>query len=123
MNDIQWMRLRRGQHHPADDTVIWWAACESGHELWSGPDRESYDKAKYDAKQHDDDSHSGMETAVVLDTGLVRPASIMTSVINTPATYQPSPSAREAVKSLYDRTIMATFPNYSFVDVKDLVFQ
>jgi hypothetical protein len=122
LNDIRRMRLRRSHNRPAD-AGVWWAACESGHEIWDGPDRDSYDRAKDDAKQHDNDVHSGVETPVVLNTDLARPASIMTSITITPAIYVPTPADLAAVKSLYDKTFMATFSNYFFVDVKDLVVQ
>lgn len=46
----------------------YYAACESGHVFWSGPDRNTFSEAKADAKKHDDDAHNGEETAVVLDT-------------------------------------------------------
>jgi hypothetical protein len=66
MNDIRWILSPSRQQRPAD-TADWWAACESGHEFWSGPDRDSYEDAKHDATRHDDDVHSGIETAVVLN--------------------------------------------------------
>ena len=48
--------------------TIWWAACESGHILWSGPERDTYLKAQADATAHDNSSHGGEPTAAVLNT-------------------------------------------------------
>ena len=48
--------------------TVWYAACESGHPFWSGPDRSTYADADADAKAHDNATHGGEPTAVVLNS-------------------------------------------------------
>jgi hypothetical protein len=67
MNDPAKLKAKRA-NKPLTVTT-WWAACESGHGFWSGPDRNNYDDATADAREHDKNVHSGVETAVVLDDG------------------------------------------------------
>lgn len=47
----------------------WYAACESGHPFWVGPDRTTYQLAQQDAAAHDNHAHGGSPTAVVLPSG------------------------------------------------------
>ncbi len=53
-----------------EDAVLtaktWYAGCQSGHKLWTGPDRTTYKDAKKDAKAHDKANHGGKATAGVL---------------------------------------------------------
>lgn len=48
--------------------IIWWASCQSGHAHWNGPDRKTQSAAEDDKEDHDNDSHGGKDTAVVLST-------------------------------------------------------
>lgn len=43
-----------------------YAACQSGHPFWTGPDRSTYAAAQSDATDHDSEVHGGQSTAVVL---------------------------------------------------------
>lgn len=51
-------------HRALDES--WYAACESGHALWLGPDRAAYKDAQLDATVHDQGVHGGERNAVVL---------------------------------------------------------
>lgn len=44
----------------------YWAVCETGHGLWSAPERSTNDEAQADATDHDNVIHSGTPTARVL---------------------------------------------------------
>jgi hypothetical protein len=46
MNDIQRLRAKRSVPKTNLSETTYYAACESGHEYWNGPDRDTYDKAK-----------------------------------------------------------------------------
>lgn len=48
-------------------STAFYAACESGHFFWAGPDRSTYADAAKDARDHDSTSHGGSPTAVVLN--------------------------------------------------------
>ena len=41
------------------------AICETGHPIWGGPLRDTYQEAKDDASVHDAEIHGGVETAIV----------------------------------------------------------
>lgn len=43
-----------------------YAMCETLHEPWTGPDRTTYDAAKSDADDHDQQVHNGEPTASVI---------------------------------------------------------
>ena len=45
----------------------WYAACQSGHGLWMGPDRTTEAEARTDADNHDASRHGGTATALVLN--------------------------------------------------------
>jgi hypothetical protein len=49
-------------------TSSWYAACESGHPFWVGPDHDTYAQAASDATAHDAARHGGVTTAVVLNS-------------------------------------------------------
>lgn len=40
-------------HAAATPGTVWYAACESGHIFWAGPNRDGYDEAAKDATEHD----------------------------------------------------------------------
>lgn len=46
----------------------WYACCESGHPMWTGPEHAQYEDAQADATGHDRSVHGGASTAVVLDS-------------------------------------------------------
>ena len=46
--------------------ATWYAACETGHPPYVGPDRPTYQDAQKDATAHDVDKHGAIPTAVVL---------------------------------------------------------
>lgn len=48
-------------------TKQWYAACETGHVIWTGPYRDKYKDAQTDATNHDKAKHGGSSTAVVID--------------------------------------------------------
>lgn len=50
-----------------DATGPWYAECESGHPLWTGPEHDDYEGAQADATAHDNARHGGAPTAVVLN--------------------------------------------------------
>jgi hypothetical protein len=60
------LRLEQKQHR-LDAADPWYAACQSGHAFWAGPDRDIYQEAAADARNHDARRHDGEETAVVLN--------------------------------------------------------
>lgn len=43
-----------------------WAVCETGHGLWSGPERSTHDQAEADASDHDNVIHGGSPAARIL---------------------------------------------------------
>ena len=47
--------------------TTWYAACETGHPFWSGPDETTFADAQTDATDHDNKVHGGTPTAVVLN--------------------------------------------------------
>jgi hypothetical protein len=51
----------------ASAITTWYAACESGHPFWSGPDENTYSDAQKDASGHDNSIHGGVPTAVALN--------------------------------------------------------
>ncbi|MDX0267640.1 hypothetical protein GOC13_07325 [Sinorhizobium meliloti] len=53
---------------PKQPEIIWWASCDTFHPHWIGPDRDNQDDASEDAREHDEDVHSGEERAVVLSS-------------------------------------------------------
>jgi hypothetical protein len=67
------------QRVKAAASTIYWASCETGHAIWSGPDRDTYQKAAVDAAAHDTGVHGGVGTAVVLNTLMVLPATVVVS--------------------------------------------
>lgn len=50
-----------------DRDMTYYAACEDGHEFWSGPDRDTYVAAEEDAHAHDNEKHGGHQHAGVLN--------------------------------------------------------
>jgi hypothetical protein len=46
----------------------WHAVCDSGHPFWTGPVRHTPHQANHDAHRHDDESHDGQRTAVVISS-------------------------------------------------------
>lgn len=54
------------QYRGAISRGRWYAACESGHFFWSGPDRATHKLAAADASSHDEEKHDKEPTAVVL---------------------------------------------------------
>jgi hypothetical protein len=57
---------KRKAYKKAMDASSWYAACESGHPFWAGPDEDLYDDAQADATAHDEATHGGDPTAIVL---------------------------------------------------------
>lgn len=47
--------------------TTWYAACDTGHPFWSGPDESTYNEARHDADGHDKTHHMGVATAIVLN--------------------------------------------------------
>jgi hypothetical protein len=62
------MSKKKQQQLAAAAASQWYAACETGHPFWAGPDRDTYKEAHKDATDHDTAQHGGVETAVVLNT-------------------------------------------------------
>jgi hypothetical protein len=48
--------------------AIWYAACETGHPFWAGPNHAGYADASADAVAHDESTHNGEATAVVINS-------------------------------------------------------
>jgi hypothetical protein len=61
------LALKAKRMETLTSSTTWYAACQSGHPFWAGPDRGSYDAAQGDASKHDDSRHGGKPNAVVLD--------------------------------------------------------
>lgn len=47
----------------------WYGACQTGHAIWNGPYRSTFQAAAADAAAHDQGQHGGAGTAVVLSEG------------------------------------------------------
>ena len=53
-------------HKETTDGSTFYAACEFGHDYWTGPERSSYQAARQDALAHDNSVHNGESHAGVL---------------------------------------------------------
>jgi hypothetical protein len=50
------------------NSTTWYAACETYHPYWAGPDRATEDEATADGHAHDVRKHGGEETAIIFSS-------------------------------------------------------
>lgn len=104
------------QHFHEAATSPWYAACETGHPFWSGPERQTYKDAKKDATDHDTATHGGDETAVVLGGRTAEELITVIVIEGGEVTKEPLSSAlrtRRTSEAKYCTDGTLSFPNIS----------